>query len=33
MTLVGEAADGAGALRMTEETHPDVVVMDISMRG
>lgn len=33
MTLVGEAADGAGALRMTEETHPDVVVMDISMPG
>ena len=33
MALVGEAADAAGALRMTEETHPDVVVMDITMPG
>lgn len=33
MALVGEAADGEGALRMTEETHPDVVVMDLSMPG
>jgi two-component system response regulator NreC len=33
MTMVGEAADGESALRMTEETHPDVVVMDISMPG
>lgn len=33
MTIVGETADGEGALRMTEETHPDVVVMDISMPG
>jgi two-component system response regulator NreC len=33
MALVGEAADGAGALRMTEEMHPDVVVMDITMPG
>ena len=33
MAIVGEAADGDSALRMTEETHPDVVVMDISMPG
>ena len=33
MTIVGETADAEGALRMTEETHPDVVVMDISMPG
>lgn len=33
MSIVGEAADGDSALRMTEETHPDVVVMDISMPG
>ncbi|MGQ9572054.1 MAG: response regulator [Dehalococcoidia bacterium] len=33
MTIVGEAADSESALRMTEETHPDVVVMDISMPG
>lgn len=33
MTIVGEVADGDNALRMTEETHPDVVVMDISMPG
>jgi two-component system response regulator NreC len=33
MTIVGETADGEGALRMTEEIHPDVVVMDISMPG
>lgn len=33
MALVGEAADGEAALRLTEETHPDVVVMDISMPG
>jgi len=33
MSIVGETADGEGALRMTEEIHPDVVVMDISMPG
>jgi two-component system response regulator NreC len=33
MSIVGETADGESALRMTEETHPDVVVMDISMPG
>jgi DNA-binding NarL/FixJ family response regulator len=31
--IVGEAADGREALRMTEELHPDVVLMDISMAG
>jgi two-component system response regulator NreC len=29
--FVGEAADGAEAVRKTEELHPDVVVIDLSM--
>jgi len=29
--IVGEAVDGEEAVRMTEETKPDVVIMDISM--
>jgi len=33
MELVGEAADGAAALKLILETTPDVVVMDISMPG
>src|SRR5262249_47567816 len=33
MTVVGEAADGAEALKQTAALAPDVVVMDISMPG
>jgi NarL family two-component system response regulator YdfI len=31
--LVGDAADGATALRQVEETQPDVVLMDLRMPG
>lgn len=31
--LVGDAADGTAALRVIEETQPDVVLMDIRMPG
>lgn len=31
MTVVGEAGDGAEAVRMVAELRPDIVVMDISM--
>ncbi|MGI8692152.1 MAG: response regulator [Geodermatophilaceae bacterium] len=31
--VVGQAADGASALRVTAEVHPDVVLMDIRMPG
>jgi DNA-binding NarL/FixJ family response regulator len=33
VTVVGEAGTGTEAVRMTEELHPDVVVMDIRMPG
>jgi NarL family two-component system response regulator YdfI len=33
MELIGEAADGVAALRLLEEAHPDVVLMDIRMPG
>lgn len=32
-TLLGEAADGAAALRVVEELQPDVVLMDLRMPG
>jgi DNA-binding NarL/FixJ family response regulator len=31
MQVVGEAGDGAAAIRTVREKHPDIVVMDISM--
>jgi DNA-binding NarL/FixJ family response regulator len=31
MEVVGEASDGAEAITVTEQTRPDVVVMDIRM--
>ena len=31
LTVVAEAADGAEAIRMARELHPDVVIMDIRM--
>jgi DNA-binding NarL/FixJ family response regulator len=33
MQVVGEAEDGAVAVRLARETHPDVVLMDIRMPG
>ncbi|MEU0029483.1 response regulator transcription factor [Streptomyces sp. NPDC006335] len=33
LTLVGEAANGAEAVRLAAELHPDVVLMDIRMPG
>ncbi len=32
-TVVGEAGDGQEAIRLIRETHPDVVLMDISLPG
>jgi two-component system, NarL family, response regulator NreC len=31
MEVVGEAADGREAVRLAQECHPDIVIMDISM--
>jgi DNA-binding NarL/FixJ family response regulator len=33
MVVVGEAADGDDALRLTVESQPDIVLMDVSMPG
>jgi NarL family two-component system response regulator YdfI len=32
-TFLGEAADGAEAVRLAEELHPDVILMDLRMPG
>ena len=31
LTVIGEAGDGAAALALARETHPQVVIMDIEM--
>jgi DNA-binding NarL/FixJ family response regulator len=33
ITVVGEAADGSEAIKLTEELHPKVIVMDCAMPG
>jgi DNA-binding NarL/FixJ family response regulator len=33
INVVGEASDGAHAIRLARDTHPDVVLMDIRMPG
>lgn len=33
MAVIGEAGDGATALALVREKHPDVVIMDIEMPG
>ena len=32
-TVVGEAADGAGALSILDAVHPDIVLLDIQLPG
>jgi NarL family two-component system response regulator YdfI len=32
-TLIGEAADGGEAVRLAEQLHPDVILMDLRMPG
>lgn len=31
--IVGEAADGAAAVRLATETHPDIILMDLELPG
>jgi DNA-binding NarL/FixJ family response regulator len=33
ISVIGEAADGAEAVRLTRQLHPDVVLMDVRMPG
>ena len=33
LEVLGEADDGAAAVRLAEERSPDIVVMDLAMRG
>ncbi|MGE5596432.1 MAG: response regulator transcription factor [Hyphomicrobiales bacterium] len=33
LQVIGEAGDGWGAIELAKRLHPDVVVMDIRMRG
>ncbi len=33
MTIVGEARDGAGALAMTQQFTPDILLLDVAMPG
>lgn len=32
-TVIGEAADGAQALKLTQQLHPDLAIVDIRMPG
>jgi len=33
LTLVGEAADGESGIRVVQETDPDLILLDLNMRG
>lgn len=33
LTVVGEAADGAEAVRLADDLHPDVVILDVRLPG